>query len=212
MGLKKNNPGCNCCAATCPTCTPTLLSFDVELTGITEGNAFNVDPSCVTGASYNSTTNLTGMNGVTNSPITSLSQSSSSILCSFNGVANFINYYVATQAFLGTMGFNVQAYASYSSAGPADTTITFSYGLDIFVNAWTLGPSQCTARTKLASGGAIGTTTRTSGDTCKTYITERTFSLTQESILFCQSCSYHANLYYDGFAAVTATITPIWSS
>jgi hypothetical protein len=66
----------------------------------------------------------------------------------------------------------------------------------------------------MASSSFAGTASVSSGDTCKTWITTRTLSLTQEPLRSCLRFGrcYHTNAGYDGFASVTAVIEPVWTS
>jgi hypothetical protein len=151
------------------------------------------------------------MNGTQSMAITSFTENKISS-CLFNAFASDFAYYTAntTNPIFPTKDIHLEVYAGYSLASLSATTVNYFYGIRVF-NTISFGGGICPDKNLLAKLEVAGTTTRASGDTCKTYVIERTLNVTGTSINVCPLC-YHGNVLYDGFSAFTAKITPVWSA
>lgn len=220
MGLKKNSPGCNCCA-TCLECSSgfrPLLGFNLTLSGVAEGSWYSLNNDCTVASTVWSTTNMSNLNTTVYMPVT-FYEVSEIAPCYISARSDIPNVFTVTQSSGSGSPRNVGIgiAMNYSRSSVSSPTVSLGYSVGIGL-AQTLSSFACARQdTGVATASFAGTATINTGDNCKTWITTRTISLTQTPMKTCRttassSACYHTNPGYQGWASVTAIIEPVWTA
>jgi hypothetical protein len=152
---------------------------------------------------------MANLNTTTYAPLTTYAEDE--VACTISGIVSNANFASVAHSGGGSpTALALTAYANYSRSGIGATSVSYGYGISVALGFF-LG-AGCDP--EMASSTFAGTATINPGDTCKTWITTRTFRITQRSLLTCFVAGQcrHSNIGYDGWAAVDVTMEPIWTS